>query len=204
MAIPVALPGLWTEVRLTRREFETMIAPALIEPMRAFNRAAASAGVSGADIHTALGGSSRVPLVAETVAGALGRPVAVDTHPKYAVALGAARIVGTALTRRDEPARRSPTPAPPPVVEATDPRRRKHRSRRPAPSRPTRPRRKRRSMVYAGIAAAGLAVGLGSVFAFGALGQSSSPPPTPAGRRLVDDNSGDDPGDRSGGGRRGE
>ncbi len=184
VAIPVALPGLWTEVRLTRREFETMIAPALIEPMRAFNRALASAGVTGADIHTVLlvGGSSRVPLVAETVAGALGRPVAVDTHPKYAVALGAARIVGTALTRRDEPARRSaaPTAAMPPVVEATDPPA-PSEAPVPAPTRATRPRRKRRSMVYAGIAAAGLAVGLGSVFAFGALGQSSSPPPDTSG-----------------------
>ena len=97
VVVPVALPGVWSEVRLTRGEFEQMIAPALIEPLRAFRRGVASAGISASDIHTVLlvGGSSRVPLVAETVAGELGRPVAVDTHPKHAVALGAARIVGT-------------------------------------------------------------------------------------------------------------
>ena len=97
VVVPVALPGVWSEVRLTRGEFEQMIAPALIEPLRAFRRGVASAGINAADIHTVLlvGGSSRVPLVAETVAGELGRPVAVDTHPKHAVALGAARIVGT-------------------------------------------------------------------------------------------------------------
>ncbi len=100
--MPVALPGVWSEVRLTRGEFEQMIAPALIEPLRAFRRGVASAGISASDIHTVLlvGGSSRVPLVAETVAGELGRPVAVDTHPKHAVALGAARIVGTEGTLR--------------------------------------------------------------------------------------------------------
>ena len=90
VVVPVALPGLWSEVRLTRGEFEQMIAPALVEPLRAFRHGVASAGISASDIHTVLlvGGSSRVPLVAETVAGELGRPVAVDTHPKHAVALG--------------------------------------------------------------------------------------------------------------------
>ena len=94
--MPVALPGVWSEVRLTRGEFEQMIAPALIEPLRAFRRGVASAGISASDIHTVLlvGGSTRVPLVAETVAGELGRPVAVDTHPKHAVALGAAASSG--------------------------------------------------------------------------------------------------------------
>ncbi len=37
-----------------------------------------------------VGGSSRIPLIAEEVRKETGRPVAVDTHPKHAVALGAA------------------------------------------------------------------------------------------------------------------
>ena len=36
------------------------------------------------------GGSSRIPLVAETLSAELGRPLAVDAHPKHVVALGAA------------------------------------------------------------------------------------------------------------------
>jgi molecular chaperone DnaK (HSP70) len=39
-----------------------------------------------------VGGSSRIPLIAETVARELGRPVLDHAHPKYAVALGAASI----------------------------------------------------------------------------------------------------------------
>jgi hypothetical protein len=37
-----------------------------------------------------VGGSSGFPLVAELVSSQLGRPVAVDAHPKYGIALGAA------------------------------------------------------------------------------------------------------------------
>ena len=37
-----------------------------------------------------VGGSSRIPLVAEMITAELGRPVAVDAHPKHAIALGAA------------------------------------------------------------------------------------------------------------------
>jgi hypothetical protein len=44
-----------------------------------------------------VGGSSRIPIVAEMVTEALGRPVAVDTHPKHSVALGAARTGAGAL-----------------------------------------------------------------------------------------------------------
>jgi hypothetical protein len=37
-----------------------------------------------------VGGSSRMPLVADVVRSATGLPVAVDAHPKHAIALGAA------------------------------------------------------------------------------------------------------------------
>jgi len=58
----------------------------------ALHRAIASAGV-GADQLTAVllvGGSSRIPLVAQMVSEQLGRPVAVDADPKNAIAKGAA------------------------------------------------------------------------------------------------------------------
>jgi molecular chaperone DnaK len=92
VAIQVLLPKLQTDVRLTRAEYEQMVRPALADTITSLTRALRSAGVEPADVTTVLlvGGSSRTPLVAELVSSALGRPVAVDAHPKYGVALGAA------------------------------------------------------------------------------------------------------------------
>jgi molecular chaperone DnaK len=92
VSIPVLLPNLQTEVRLTRSEYEQMVRPALADTITAMNRALRSAEVKPDDVTAVLlvGGSSRTPLVAELVSSVLGRPVAVDAHPKYGVALGAA------------------------------------------------------------------------------------------------------------------
>ncbi len=92
VSIPVLLPNLQTEVRLTRGEYEQMVRPALADTITATNRALRSAGVRPDEVTAVLlvGGSSRTPLVAELVSSALGRPVAVDAHPKHGVALGAA------------------------------------------------------------------------------------------------------------------
>ena len=183
VVVPVALPGVWSEVRLTRGEFEQMIAPALVEPLRAFRRGVASAGISANDIHTVLlvGGSSRVPLVAETVAGELGRPVAVDTHPKHAVALGAARIVGTkgAAAKPAVAAKPAATATPAATVTPADPPATEPKPAAvPAAARTTnvrRPRRRRR-MVFAGVAAvAALAAGAGAFVTLGGSQGSASP-----------------------------
>jgi molecular chaperone DnaK (HSP70) len=92
VAIPVMLPTVQTEVRLRRTEFEDMIRPALTETIGSLCRALRSAAVDRAGLKAVLlvGGSSRIPLVAELVTSELARPVAVDAHPKHAVALGAA------------------------------------------------------------------------------------------------------------------
>jgi molecular chaperone DnaK len=92
VSIPVLLPKLQTEVRLTRSEYEQMVRPALADTITSLTRALRSASVEPGDVTTVLlvGGASRTPLVAELVSSALGRPVAVDAHPKYGVALGAA------------------------------------------------------------------------------------------------------------------
>jgi molecular chaperone DnaK len=91
-SIPVMLPHLQTEVRLTRSQFESMIRPALSETIDALRRALRSAHVEPADVTAVLlvGGSSRIPMVAQMVSAELGRPVAVDAHPKHSIALGAA------------------------------------------------------------------------------------------------------------------
>ena len=99
VSIPVVLPGLQTEVRLTRNEFESMIRPALGETVVALRRALASAGVTPEQVSAVLlvGGSSRIPLVGQLLGGELGRPIAVDANPKDAVCLGAAIAAAQAV-----------------------------------------------------------------------------------------------------------
>ncbi|MCU0273879.1 MAG: Hsp70 family protein [Acidimicrobiales bacterium] len=94
--VPVAVPGLQTEVRLTRAELEDMIRPRVVETVDALGRVVASAGVSMDDVSRVLlvGGTSRIPLVAQLVRELTGRPVAVDAHPKLAIASGAALLGG--------------------------------------------------------------------------------------------------------------
>jgi actin-like ATPase involved in cell morphogenesis len=113
--IPVLLPALQTEVRLTRGEFETMIQPSVAATVEAMRRALRSAGVTPEELHTVLlvGGSSRIPAVARMVSAELGRPTSVDAHPKHAIALGAASLAGrTGPASADDggPADDSPTP----------------------------------------------------------------------------------------------
>jgi actin-like ATPase involved in cell morphogenesis len=98
-SIPVLLPNVMTEVRLTRSEFEAMIRPALANTIAALRRALTSAGVEPSEVSRVLlvGGSSRIPLVAELVGAELGRPVATDAHPKHAIALGAAIAAAAAV-----------------------------------------------------------------------------------------------------------
>jgi len=90
--ISVILPGATGQVRLTRAEFEERIRASLESTITTFRQAIATAQVAPTDLHRVLlvGGSSRIPLVSELVAHAIGVPVVVDTHPKLAVCLGAA------------------------------------------------------------------------------------------------------------------
>ena len=100
VTIPVVVPGLHTEVRLTRSEFEDMVRPPITETVGALRRALRSAEVEpdGVDKVLLIGGSSRIPLVAQVVGAALGRPIAIDAHPKNAVALGAAVAAAAAAS----------------------------------------------------------------------------------------------------------
>jgi molecular chaperone DnaK len=134
--IPVMLPGLQTEIRVTRPEFEAMVRPTLRETVEALKRAIASAGMTPADLHAVLlvGGSSRIPLVAELVSSELGRPVAVDAHPKHAVALGAALVAAESAGGSGAPAAGPPAPAPTPPASSPPPP--SPPSESPAPSPP--------------------------------------------------------------------
>ncbi|HSL08269.1 MAG TPA: Hsp70 family protein [Pseudonocardiaceae bacterium] len=92
VTIPVLLPDLQSQVRLVRAEFEDLIRPQVAETVEALRRALRSADVGPQELDAVLlvGGSSRVPLVAQLVSAELGRPVAVDADPTVSIALGAA------------------------------------------------------------------------------------------------------------------
>lgn len=92
VTIPVMLPGVSTRVRMVRTEFEQLIEPAIAATVDALRQVCASAGMADGDLSAVLlvGGSSRIPLVAQRVSAAFDRPVTVDSDPKAVVASGAA------------------------------------------------------------------------------------------------------------------
>ncbi len=94
VTIPVLLPQLQTRVRMVRSEFEGMVRDSLEDTVDALRRAVESAGIPESDVDSVLlvGGSSRIPLVAQLVSAEFGRPVTVDADPKASIALGAARM----------------------------------------------------------------------------------------------------------------
>jgi hypothetical protein len=91
-SVPLVLPGLVTDIRMTRGELEALVAPLVARTVDLVRESCAAAGVRPDDLASVLlvGGASRMPLVAQMVTSELRRPVAVDAHPKYAVCLGAA------------------------------------------------------------------------------------------------------------------
>jgi molecular chaperone DnaK len=133
--IPVVLPGVNTSVRLTRREFEEMIRPAIAETVAAMHRALRSSGTDPDDLAAIVlvGGSSRIPLVSESLATVFARPLALDTHPKHDVALGAALREPTGDIARAPVSARSVAAAPASVTAMPSP------AAPPAPAPPATP-----------------------------------------------------------------
>ncbi|MEO5315346.1 Hsp70 family protein [Pseudarthrobacter sp. CC12] len=91
-SIPVLLPGVQQQVRLVRSEFEALIEEPVRETVDALEHSLAQLHLAPADLSTVLliGGSSRIPLVAQVVSEELDRPIAVDADPKSSICLGAA------------------------------------------------------------------------------------------------------------------
>ncbi len=92
--VPVSLAGVDRRIVVTRGELESMIRPSLAETVRCLRTAIMDSGVRLENVATVLmvGGSSRIDLARELVRLELGRPVALISHPKECVALGAAAI----------------------------------------------------------------------------------------------------------------
>jgi actin-like ATPase involved in cell morphogenesis len=107
--IPVLLPDLHENVRLTRAELEQILQPRLEDTFPIVERVVASAGIGMGDVATILtvGGSSRIPLVAQLLRERTQRPVTIDPNPKSSVAIGAAAVaahdsVPAAVVAQDE------------------------------------------------------------------------------------------------------
>jgi molecular chaperone DnaK len=90
--VPVLFPGLTGHVTLARAHLESLVRPQIQGTVQLFAQILARAGVDPGQLHAVLliGGSSRIPLVAQLLRAELGVTVALDAHPKYAVSLGAA------------------------------------------------------------------------------------------------------------------
>ncbi|MGH3428806.1 MAG: Hsp70 family protein, partial [Mycobacteriales bacterium] len=117
VTIPVLAPGIQSQVRLVRAEFEDMIRPQVARTVEVLRQALRSAELTAHDLDVVLliGGSSRVPLVAQLVSAELGRPVAIGADPAVAIALGAAVVALPAATdlADDPPAQGDAVPEPP-------------------------------------------------------------------------------------------
>ena len=167
VSIPIAIGGLSTALRLTRSEFESMIDEKLDATIGMTQRVLRSAGLTSAEL-TALvlvGGSSRIPLVSEKLAGTFHCPLALNTHPKHEVALGAA-LAGRPAIGHPAPGRPvagHPAPgrpaaaglasdAPARTASAETAGRNSHRAARVRPARSAR-RWRRPTLISAGITA---------------------------------------------------
>ncbi|MFP5368688.1 MAG: Hsp70 family protein, partial [Actinomycetes bacterium] len=88
-SISVLLPGFQQQVRLVRSEFEALIEEPLRETVDALEQSLADLQLQPADLSAVLliGGSSRIPLVAQLISEQLDRPIAVDADPKSSICL---------------------------------------------------------------------------------------------------------------------
>jgi actin-like ATPase involved in cell morphogenesis len=120
VTIPVMLPGLSTRVRMVRTELEQLVGPAIADTVEAMRRVCASAGLGPEDLSAVLlvGGSSRIPLVAQQVSAALDRPVTVDADPKAVVASGAALAIAPVVLEPLSPIDSVRTIIAPPVLSS--------------------------------------------------------------------------------------
>jgi len=88
--IPVHLPAGRADVRLTRPRFEDLVRPALEHAVDTLRRTTAGHGTP--DVVRLVGGSARIPLVAELVATACRGRIVVEGAPETTAVKGAALV----------------------------------------------------------------------------------------------------------------
>jgi molecular chaperone DnaK len=108
-SISVFLPGVHKQVRLVRSEFEAMIEEPIRETVDALECSLQDLGLEACDLTAVLliGGSSRIPFVAQLISAQFDRPIAVDADPKSSICLGAAVAALRALPAAEVEAARS-------------------------------------------------------------------------------------------------
>lgn len=94
-SIEITAVGHEATLRVTRSEVEAITAALIDETADAFEQALDDAGVSAADLDEILlvGGSARIPLVAQVLSERLDRPIVMPEDPQFAAAQGAAVTV---------------------------------------------------------------------------------------------------------------
>ena len=114
MVCQLWVPGLEQDIQLTRSELEQLIASEIDATVDALEQVFVDAGVGVADLAGIylVGGSSRIPLVADTIWRRLGVQPAVQDNPKSVVALGAAGWATLAEAARSVPIPDGPPPVP--------------------------------------------------------------------------------------------
>jgi molecular chaperone DnaK len=138
-SIPVLLPGRQTRIRLVRQEFEAQIEGLVRLSIDTLDRTLQAAHVDPADLAVILlvGGSSRVPLIAQLLSAEFNRPIAVDVDPKASVCLGAACSAAARLSRPEVGAGHGPDDEGIPETVLSGP------GHRPGPRRVRRPSSRR-------------------------------------------------------------
>jgi molecular chaperone DnaK len=111
------IPGLERDLQLTRSELEELILPDIEATVDTLETALSDASVAASDLAGVFltGGSSRIPLVAQTIRKRLGVLPGVQGNPKSVVALGAATWIDASAAPPGPP----PPPPPPPRTPAT-------------------------------------------------------------------------------------
>ncbi|PVW03343.1 molecular chaperone DnaK [Microbacterium sp. Gd 4-13] len=103
--IPVLLGGRSTSVRVTRAEFEAMIEARIERTTDALEQSIESASLRADRLDAILlvGGSSRIPRVAQLLSERVDVAIAVDADPKAVVAFGAARAAAAEFEGEEAP-----------------------------------------------------------------------------------------------------
>jgi len=101
-SIPVLLPGLSSQVRLVRDEFEELIERPVRHTVAFLRRTLVDAHIEPSSLSSIvlIGGSSRIPLITELLSAEFDLPIAIDADPKAAISLGAAAAAASAFASR--------------------------------------------------------------------------------------------------------
>ncbi len=170
--VAVNLPGFNTTVTINRSELEDLVRPRVMETIEATQRAVrlARLELSGIDRILLVGGSSRMPMVADLLRSTLQRPVALDANPKHAICVGAALIASQPAPPTVLASLLPPTTATAGAIAMAAP---------PLSTVPTAPKKRTGLIVGAIVAAIALAVGAVVLLGGGGDDGDATPPTDP-------------------------